>query len=162
VMSSARPSPRVFALSFAILVGALSGASFAPAALGQVAPARSEQSDQVCPSRADPWARTELFFGSSKPDGTAVTEAEFTRFLDEEITPRFPEGLTLLTGLGQFRGSSGVIVRERSMLLILLYPRTAATSSSVKIEEIRDLYERRFQQESVLRADDRVPVCVSF
>jgi hypothetical protein len=49
-------------------------------------------------------------------------EAEFQRFLNEEITPRFPDGLTLFAGLGQFRNSRGVIVQERSMLLILLYP----------------------------------------
>jgi Protein of unknown function (DUF3574) len=91
-----------------------------------------------------------------------VTEAEFQRFLDLEITPRFPDGLTLLTALGQFRGSSGVIQRERSMLLILLYPRVTARSSSVKIEEIRAAYVCQFNQQSVLRADERLPECVSF
>ena len=82
-----------------------------------------------------------------------VTEGEFQQFLDEEITPRFPDGLTLLVGLGQFRNASGVIVQERSMLLILLYPVEAQRNSSKKIEQIRQAYKRAFQQESVLRAD---------
>ena len=50
------------------------------------------------------FARTELFFGTAKPDGTAVTDEAFSTFLDEQITPRFPDGLTLLKGDGQFRG----------------------------------------------------------
>jgi Protein of unknown function (DUF3574) len=91
-----------------------------------------------------------------------VTEAEFQRFLDLEITPRFPDGLMLLTGLGQFRGSSGVIQRECSMLLILLYSRLTARGSSVKIEGIRAAYVCHFNQQSVLRADERLPECVSF
>jgi hypothetical protein len=99
------------------------------------------------------FARTELFFGSAKPDGSEVTTEEFQQFVDDEITPRFPDGLTLLMGLGQFRGSSGVIVQERSMLLILLYPVETRQDSSVKIEQIREAYKQLFQQESVLRAD---------
>ena len=98
------------------------------------------------------FARTELFFGSAKPDG-AVSEAEFQQFLDECITPRFPDGLTLVTGLGQFRGATGLPVEERAMLLILLYPDETRRESSRLIEEIREAYKQIFQQESVLRAD---------
>ncbi|MEW6731553.1 MAG: DUF3574 domain-containing protein, partial [Acidobacteriota bacterium] len=46
------------------------------------------------------FARTELYFGSAKPDGTVVTEAQFQQFVDQVVTPRFPDGLTLLVGLG--------------------------------------------------------------
>ena len=98
------------------------------------------------------WAKSELYFGTQKPDGTEVTDEEFNQFLDEVITPRFPDGLTLLTGDGQFRNSQGIIVQEKSYLLILLYPREDRTASA-EIEEIRDLYEETFQQESVLRVD---------
>jgi len=74
------------------------------------------------------------------------------KFLEEVITPRFPDGLTLLTGLGQFRNSSGVLIQERSMLLILLYP-PSTRDSNQKIQEIRSAYTQTFQQESVLRVD---------
>jgi len=126
-----------------------------------------EQATRVCAGRAEPagteaFLRTELYFGTNKPDGTVVTEAQFQYFLDHEITPRFPDGLTLLTGVGQFRGSSGVIERERSMMLILLYPVDAARSSGQKIQDIRTAYKRQFQQESVLRADEPRAECVSF
>jgi hypothetical protein len=98
------------------------------------------------------FARTELFFGSFRPGGE-VTDAEFQQFLDGFVKPRFPDGLTLLVGLGQWRGAEGATVRERSMLLILLYPDTARWESSKRIEEIRDEYKWRFQQQSVLRSD---------
>jgi uncharacterized protein DUF3574 len=97
--------------------------------------------------------RTELYFGSLKPNKTHVTDAEFQAFLQDVITPRFPEGLTLLTGRGQFLDASDEIVRERSRVLILLYPVAVQQEKSEKIEEIREAYKRCFQQESVLRTD---------
>lgn len=100
----------------------------------------------------DRFARTELFFGTEKP-GPDVTDAQFQSFVSRVVTPRFPDGLTQYDALGQFRESSGQIVRERSKVIILLYPVADAGGSTVKIEEIRDIYEKAFEQESVLRAD---------
>jgi hypothetical protein len=102
---------------------------------------------------SEKFARTELYFGTAKPDGSTVTDQQFDTFLDEIITPRFPEGLTLVSGLGQFLGSAGVIVQEASKLLILLYPERARKANNSKIEEIREAYKQSFQQESVLRSD---------
>jgi hypothetical protein len=115
------------------------------------------QAKQEPPVFGEIWARTELFFGTNKPDGTVVTDEEFMQFLDQEITPRFPDGLTLLTGFGQFRNSQGIIIQERSKLLILLYP-LEDTGASDRIEAIRDAYESAFQQESVLRVESRAGV----
>jgi Protein of unknown function (DUF3574) len=113
-----------------------------------------------CPglAGADAFARTELFFGLSRPGGV-VSEAEFKGFVDAAVTPRFPDGLTLLTGVGQFRDSSGTIVVEGSKLLILLYARRDRDADA-KIEQIRNDYKAAFEQQSVLRADD--VSCVSF
>lgn len=136
-----------------------------------VPPAFAELSPALAPSEplvgdgvfvckvGDLFVRTELFFGRSKPDGSTVTDAEFRRFLNREITPRFPEGLTVLTGRGQFRDDSGVILREDSVLLILLYP-AGEKFRHRKIEKIREEYKSAFQQQSVLRADSTA--CVSF
>jgi len=133
---------------------ALAGSTARP-----VAQRRAERQKQIT---AELFIRTELFFGTKKPDGTEVTEEEWDAFLDTVITPEFPDGLTVLTGLGQFRGSDGIIVQERSMVLILLYPRRTRRESGEKIERIRTAYEQEFQQQSVLRADDPLPVWVSF
>lgn len=100
------------------------------------------------------FARTELYFGTARPDGLPpVSEAEFQNFLDCHITPAFPDGLTLLKGLGQFRGANGVTIEEDSFLVILLYPRETRRESSEKIEQIRKDYNEEFRQESVLRSD---------
>jgi hypothetical protein len=107
---------------------------------------------------AEAFARTELFFGLSRPGGV-VSEAEFQAFVDASVTPRFPDGLTLLTGIGQFRDSNGSIIVEGSKLLILLYPRRDRDADA-KIEQIRVDYKTAFQQQSVLRTDETS--CVSF
>ena len=122
--------------------------------------AGSETSEQrrFCPHlHGQLSARTELFFGLSKPDGT-VSEAEFQQFMDTEVTPRFPEGLTLIAATGQYQNAAGSLVQEGSKLLILLYPFSKKDSSAV--EEIREAYKAAFQQESVLRVDEQS--CVSF
>jgi hypothetical protein len=87
-----------------------------------------------------------------------VTEEEFQRFVDTEVTPRFPDGLTLLTGRGQFKDSTGTIVQEKSKILILLYPFNQ--KSNMAVEQIRKAYKDTFQQKSVLRVDEQS--CVSF
>ncbi len=104
------------------------------------------------------FVRTELFFGLSRSGGLDVTEEEFQSFIDTEVTPRFPDGLTLLSGSGQFKDASGTIVQEGSKLLILLYPFNKISNRAV--ETIRKEYKSDFQQESVLRVDERS--CVSF
>jgi radical SAM superfamily enzyme len=80
-------------------------------------------------------------------------------FLEDHVTPRFPDGLTVLTGRGQFRNSSEVIQREPSKLVIILYPPDQENAHK-RIEKIREEYKTAFQQESVLRAD--TTACVSF
>lgn len=123
-----------------------------PATVGASELNASQAGDSVRSACGQPFARTELFFGSAKPDGSAITDDEFGQFLTEEITPRFPDGLTLLVGSGQFRNGGGAIVRERSFILILLHARPNPTSSA-NVEAIRQAYKARFAQDSVLRVD---------
>jgi hypothetical protein len=105
-----------------------------------------------------PFTRTDLFFGLRKPNGTEVNNIEFQRFLDREVTPRFPDGFTVVAGNGQFKNARGAILKERSQQLILLYP--VAAISSQQIEQIRKAYTIAFQQQSVLRADELT--CAAF
>jgi hypothetical protein len=107
------------------------------------------------------FARTELFFGTAKPDGV-VSEADFQDFVDRQVTPRFPDGLTVIKADGQFRGSDGTIIKEESYVMILLYPYESFSDSTRRIEQIRALYKVEFDQESVLRVDDPIVVWVSF
>lgn len=111
-----------------------------------------------CHGPAQAFARTDLFFGRARPGG-AVTEAQFRAFVNAEVTPRFPDGLTLLAGIGQFRDARGATRVEGANVLILLYPLRDVHADS-KIDAIRSDYRQRFEQQSVLRADS--VSCVSF
>jgi hypothetical protein len=91
--------------------------------------------------------RTELFFGGTRQDDSAITPAEFELFLDKEVTPAFPEGLTWLPVHGQWMGG-----KQASYLLILLYP-DSNREADREIEDIRSDYKAQFGQDSVLRAD---------
>jgi hypothetical protein len=99
-----------------------------------------------------PVSRSEIYLGLSKPDGSKVSDAEFRRFIDTEVTPRLPDGFTVVAGNGQFKDSSGTIVREESRVLIVLHALEDARSSK-HIEAIRTAYKAAFQQQSVLRVD---------
>ncbi|MEV6484581.1 DUF3574 domain-containing protein [Streptomyces sp. NPDC051576] len=108
------------------------------------------------PTRGKPYVETQLFFGTERPDGgPAVTDGQFMAFVDKEVTPDFPDGLTVQNGRGQWRDAHGKIEKERSYELILLYPVAAAGASDRKIEEVRRAYEKAYGQEAVGRVDDR-------
>lgn len=89
----------------------------------------------------------ELYFGRNKPVGQ-VSNQDFQLFLQNEITPRFPDGLTVLDADGQFLGSNGII-KEKTKLLILIH--SNSQEDQQEIQEIIDEYKKQFQQESVLR-----------
>src|SRR5436190_16996232 len=120
--------------------------------VGSVLAAPTVQFSQVVVT-PDNYYRTELYFGRSIPGGGMVTDDEWEKFLAEAVTPRFPDGFTILKATGQYRETSGKIDKEPSEVLIFLYSRNKRTSSRRKIEEIRRAYVRQFKQESVLRVD---------
>lgn len=113
----------------------------------------------VCAEGSFPMARLELYFGTQRPGGAPVSDSEWAAFLDEEVTPRFPDGLTVLKGAGQWRNSQGVVTKESSTVVIILYEPSAEKDNA--IEDIRAAYKDRFHQESVMRVDGPVQ-CVSF
>lgn len=110
-----------------------------------------------CRPGAAEMARIELLFGTGRKDGTAVGDVEWQAFVETEVTPRFPDGLTVLTGYGQWL-SGGSVRKEGSRVLLIWAPR--APDNDARIEAIRANYKARFEQESVLRVDGLS--CVSF
>ena len=87
---------------------------------------------------------------------SADLSARVREFIDAEVTPRFPNGLTIQDGRGQWRDSRGVIERERSYELTLLYPASEARLRGRQIERIRDAYEKEYAQDSVGRLEERL------
>jgi hypothetical protein len=90
-----------------------------------------------------------LFLGREIPGGGVVSEAEWDAFLDEVVTPRFPEGLTVWRADGQWLDAQGLTVQEPVMVIEVLHPADAEADAA--IAEIANEYRRRFRQEAVLR-----------
>lgn len=102
--------------------------------------------------------RDTLYFGRNIPGGGAVGDAQWQAFLDDAITPRFPEGLTTMAATGQWRGADGRVETEAAQVVTLLHPGDAA--SRERIASIVREYKSRFAQEAVLR--ERTPACAAF
>lgn len=114
------------------------------------------------PDSSEKFIRTELYFGRNIPSGGTVSESDWQKFVDDVLTSRFPDGLTVLDADGQWRGKDGSIAREESKVIVLLYPRKLRKAMNVKIEEVRAEYKRRFAQEAVMRIDITGSVEVTF
>ena len=118
----------------------------------------AQRSHGECIAGAKPMTRLELMFGMSRKGGRTISDQEWRVFLAEEVTPRFPDGLTILQGYGQWRTTAGRITREPMRLLLIVFE--PAADSEARIEAIRAAFKHRFQQDSVLRVDGQA--CVSF
>jgi Protein of unknown function (DUF3574) len=100
--------------------------------------------------------KDELYFGLTKPEGQIISESEWQKFVNDVITPHFQEGLTVLNGDGQFLNSSGILIQEKSKIVILIYENRPEKNRA--IENIIKTYKHTFQQESVLRVTSQVQV----
>ena len=107
----------------------------------------------TCPAPLKPAVELNLYFGRDKPGGE-VTEAEWAAFLALEVTPRFPDGLSVINVAGQSRNYSGPIGRERTKLLIVVV--FDAPAHQAKTEAIVDAYNKRFGQHGVFRTEHAV------
>jgi hypothetical protein len=87
-----------------------------------------------------------------------VSEEEWQGFVRDEVTPRFPEGLTAWEVDGQWRRGDGKIIRERSKVLLLVHPDTSVART--RIAALIARYKEVFEQESVLW--ETTPVCVVY
>jgi hypothetical protein len=109
----------------------------------------------VCVAPLRPAFEIDLYFGRDKPGGGEVSDTEWAAFLNDTVTPRFPDGLSVLNVEGQSRGSSGGIARERTKLLVVVV--FDAPAHQARIAEIVGAYRSRFGQHSVFRSEQ--PVC---
>lgn len=107
----------------------------------------------ACAAPMAPEVRETLYFGLSRRGGV-VSETDWRKFLKEEVTPRFPDGLTVVDAHGQWRGAARLVVRERSKVLLVEHPDTEAARRSV--EAIIAAYKKAFDQESVLWESEKV------
>lgn len=118
------------------------------------------QAPPACPPGTEAATVSEAYFGRAVRGRAEVSEAEWTAFLAEVVTPAFPDGLTALDGQGQWRGRDGRILRERSKVLLLVLPGQDAAAARARLLPVEEAWKRRFDQQSVLTVHR--PACVAF
>jgi hypothetical protein len=127
----------------------------------QNSPSPTLRSDRAHPAHAQHWVGTQLYFGLGPADTPEkrISEAAWRDFLDHEVTPRFPSGLSVVDVYGQWQGKQETTPeRIHSKLLIIYYPATRV--NAVSIEAIRAAWKQRTGDQSVLKVT--APASVSF
>jgi len=117
--------------------------------------------DAAHPAKTRGWLDTKLYFGLGPADDASkgVSEAAWRAFLDAEVTPRFPAGLSVMDIYGQWKSKrTGNVERIRSKMLVIDYP--ATQENAARIEAIRAAWKKLTGDQSVLRVTD--PADVSF
>jgi hypothetical protein len=102
----------------------------------------------------------EIVFGRviGVTEGPGVSEADFANFLDSEVSPRFPDGLTIVDAQGRWTPPAGTVIHEPSKVVMIVL--TGRPDDQAKLNAVREAYKRRFQQQSVLLLTQ--DNCVSF
>jgi hypothetical protein len=123
------------------------------AALALAACAQPGAPPQSCPAPLKAALQVDLYFGRDTPKGE-LSEAEWAAFLAAEVTPRFPDGLSVLDVAGQHRAPSGIIVREKTKLLVVVVFDPPAHRP--KVDAVVEAYSKRYGQHSVFRTESSV------
>jgi uncharacterized protein DUF3574 len=129
------------------------------AVLLALAPAASASAQIACRADQKASAVVEMMFGRKIGERIGVTNAAWARFVDREITPRFPDGLSVVDAAGQWQDPVRKrVVREPSKIVTIVLRDSEKGQS--EIDAIAQAYKRQFRQQSVgviVR-----PACVSF
>lgn len=113
---------------------------------------------QLCTGGLRPVTTAELFFGRNIGDAPGVSDADWRAFVDQEVTPRFPDGLTVIDAAGQWRGPGGSVIREPSKVLLVVL--SGEHGERDRLDAIRAAYKVRFRQDAVMLLERQG--CVGF
>ena len=115
-------------------------------------------SSPICRPGLAPRITADLYFGRNIGPSLAVSDADWALFVDEEITPRFPDGLSVSDIAGQWKGEDGVVVREPAKVVMIVL--SGEEAEDARLDAVRDAYRKRFRQESVMLVQRQA--CVGF
>jgi hypothetical protein len=95
-----------------------------------------------------PMLMIDLFFGRDIAGRGAVTDAEWEDFTRREITPRFPDGFTVIDARGQWLdpGANTIGLEASKMVRI---GTVADAGTAARVTAVVDAYRRRFRQQAV-------------
>ena len=147
--------------AFALASMAISLQSHSQTASAERHASATLKGDPAHPAHGQHWVDTRLYFGLGPADAPdkGVPEAAWRDFLDKEVTPRFPAGLSVIDVYGQWQGKQQKTPeRIRTKLLIVDYPATA--ENAAKVEAIRVAWKQKTGDQSVMKVT--TPADVSF
>jgi len=110
-----------------------------------------------CPVGQISQQTAQLYFGGMFGPASKISETQFRKYVEEELTPRFPDGLTVLDGGRQWRGEENKAIREAAKVVLIVLPKTHAAQS--RINAARSAYWSRFHQDAVVEV--MPPACVA-
>ena len=99
----------------------------------------------------------ELVFGRVSDGVPSVSEAQFAKFLQQEVSRRFPDGLTVVDAQGRWVPPAGGAIRGPSKTVMIVL--RGGADDREKLEAVRSAYTQRFHQPSALLVSDQT--CVS-
>ncbi len=122
--------------------------TFLAAMLFAAAPLNPAAAAATCHGGLRPQQVAQLLFGRDIGGRVGVSEAAWRHFVAREVTPRFPNGLTIIEASGEWRGRRrGVITREPSKLIEIVLP--GRSDDQNRLDAIVAAYKRQFRQASV-------------
>lgn len=111
-------------------------------------PVAAETAAPSCAGAQRPKQVAELLFGRDIGRRRGVSESAFARFVARELSPRFPDGLTITDAMGQWRDpANGRLVREATKQVEIVLPGNA--DDQAKLDAVATAYKREFRQHSV-------------
>jgi hypothetical protein len=147
------------AAAFLLGIGLAHSSLLSQSNSSQSTPSATLHGDASHPAKTTGWFDTELYFGLGPADAPdrGAGEAVWRDFLDKEVTPRFPAGLSVVDVYGQWQGKNQKAPeRIRSKMLIIDYPGTA--ENTARIEAIRAAWKQRTGDQSVLKVTQHADV----
>ena len=72
-----------------------------------------------CPEGLEPATEYRLYFGLTDGTGEVISQEAWQNFVDTAVTPRFPDGLTVLDAYGQWQPPGGDLIRQSSRVLVV-------------------------------------------
>ena len=103
------------------------------------------------------WLESHIYFGLTTKDGEVVSQHDWGDFLDEAVTTRFPDGLTVIEAYG--RSSTPLEGPQQGVttkLLIIVHPKSQ--ENATKLEDIKSAFVERFGPARIFHTESPVRV----
>jgi hypothetical protein len=147
--------------SLVLTVLLLAGCSHPLTTASPQAVAPTLMGDPAHPGQTAGWVDTRLYFGLGPANDPqkGISELAWRAFLDQEVTTRFPDGLSVIDVYGQWQGK-GETAPERIRTKLLVIDYLDSEENRGKIEAIRSAWKKLTGDQSVMRVTE--PADVSF